>query len=556
MSFIKDLLKWGAVRGSRDPVTGVIDYLTAAGNVIGLPTIGVPQSQPLRVALIGDSITWNAAITAPIDYTGVEKGLYNTALTLTNLTSTFIPVAYADGNCGQDDDVVIAFDGIKYLTVNIASEGVGDPVDITGGGFFRVVSAGGTKGVVVAVNWAGKTGAQSDTITASLGNRVRYLMNSAAWFAPALARNGYRHLNVRNYGITGDTTVNLLSRISQVTAWTPHVALMMIGVNNYTDSTTVADIQGVISALNAVGCFVVISTTMPRGGTSETGSKQLANIVNQIKALAQGSSYRVLVIDGFSMMTSPSSASGDSAVNSAYYRSDLVHPNILGTMQGIAPNLYPILARVIPPLTPCLTSGMDTYDATYNPYGNFLGTKGAFAGIAGTLGTGASGHLGTSWTDVAQGGATTVVYTAPDDGTYARTDGIAGYWQRGVLTNSSGSNGYRVIYATATGVTVGQNIRIHGTIRLSAGTLVNRCEMYAYMACSSNGDANNYATQIGNSGSMVSGTLADTGAMYFSSDVMTVPAEATSVKAYFLIGVATGGGVTFDIQDARIEVIP
>ena len=45
MSFIKDLLKWGAVRGSRDPVTGGIE-LSAGGDVLPVQLRGNNCSFP------------------------------------------------------------------------------------------------------------------------------------------------------------------------------------------------------------------------------------------------------------------------------------------------------------------------------------------------------------------------------------------------------------------------------------------------------------------------------------------------------------------------------
>ena len=95
----------------------------------------------------------------------VLSGSYTTL----NVSGTFVVVARGDAACATSDSVVIAFDGVKYMTVAIAGDGAGTAVDVTGGGIFHLSSGTNGKGINVALRWAAKpAGAASDTLTLSL----------------------------------------------------------------------------------------------------------------------------------------------------------------------------------------------------------------------------------------------------------------------------------------------------------------------------------------------------------------------------------------------------
>lgn len=279
-----------------------------------------------------------------------------------------------------------------------------------------------------------------------------------------------------------------------------------------------------------------------------------------IKNLARSGSYRCQVFDGASLMASPTVATGNGIVNAAYYRNDYLHPNVLGTIQGLGPKLAQAIARVIPPTRPTLSTATDIYDAATNPSGNLLGTMGAFAGTAGTLGASPTptGQLATGWTDGSSSGAAfaSIAYTAADSGSpIPRTDGMPGNWNRAVAASANG-NVVRQIYTTLSGLSPSSKFRLHFTCRVSNATLVNHLEAYVQMNCSTNGSAYNRALSLPSTAGMVSGTLADSGALYWSSDVMQCPADMTAAFFAFEYGCANGGSMTFDWADAKVELIP
>ncbi|RQO63125.1 hypothetical protein DBR47_00700 [Paucibacter sp. KBW04] len=543
----------------------VVDASSVSGS--GIPSSA--RTAPLKMAIGFDSISAAGALLHPIPFAGYELGLYQNPLVTTNLnattTSSFVMSAAADGFCGVNDTVTLAFDGVKAMTVNVAGEGAGLPVDVTGGGFFRLVSGGGVKGACVQVRWdprAGtRPGAVSDTTASNLGQRTKSLLNASAWCAPAMAMNGFDSLQIRNYGIPGDTTTDVKNRIAQITAWAPDVVMMLVGINNYSSPTAPAEVLDLVAAFNAAGAFVLITTTLPSAIATTALAKAYANLVTTIKNLARSGSYRCQVFDGASLMASPTVAIGNGVVNAAYYRTDYLHPNLLGTIQGLGPKLTQAIARVIPPTRPALSSALDVYDAAVNPSGNLLGTKGMFAGTTGTFGLtpAPTGQLGTGWIDGNSGAFpfTSVVYTAADSGSpIPRTDGLPGNWNRVVATNAVGGSAVRQVYTPLTGLAPGVKFRLHFTCRVSSATLVNRLEAYVQLTCSTNGTAYNRALSLPGTAGMISGALADSGAMYWSSDVMQCPADMTAAFFAFEYGCASTGSITFDWADAKVEIVP
>ncbi len=61
MSFIKDLLKWGVVRGSRDPVTGGIANISAGGAIIGQLSAITYNTNGTINTYLQDNVTWTCA---------------------------------------------------------------------------------------------------------------------------------------------------------------------------------------------------------------------------------------------------------------------------------------------------------------------------------------------------------------------------------------------------------------------------------------------------------------------------------------------------------------
>lgn len=550
----------------RNPITGSPDPASAGA-------IRAAALRLRKVALVGDSITEASMYGWAVEESIRRLGTYSKNLSRANLnslspTGVFVNNLFCNGLCGPTDTVSVEFDGDSRMRANVAGEGYGPWEDVAGGGFFHLASAGGQKGVVAVVRWrpnGSRPGPVVDTDTNGAERRVGTLGFAGAMHG-ALLRRGVADLDVRNYGIGGDKTYNILDRIGQIEAWAPDVSLLLCGINNYPDSNEIDDIRQIIQRLNAVGSYVVVGTILPSGASNPdaTAAKRQADLVNRTLALASDADLVCEVVNLFSGVSSPSASSGAALVNGDFFGADLVHPNINGCLTRLADALSPSFNRLFPGFNRAVASAANAFDATHNPMGNLLGASGVFAGTGGGVGSNpaATGSVAASWSQgAASGSFASVVSTAPADASpISRTDGVAGNWQRFVCANAGTGGANRVYFTNLTdpAFAAGRRVRVHLTIRISAATLVNSLDAALYV----NDTGGNVIAKLmlgadGNGTDMVSGTLTDSKALYLSTPEFVIPAnvKTTGTIAFLQIacGCSQGGGYTLDMQDAVVE---
>jgi hypothetical protein len=359
-----------------------------------------------------------------------------------------------------------------------------------------------------------------------------------------------------------------VARFAQIRATKPDVYLMMFGVNNYSGATAAADILSCVTQANADGAFVIIGMTSPPNTTTVTLAKQYASVLRAVQSLAATSGAKVMVLDWVSALLDPYATNGNPPA--AYYNAGNVHPLMTATVGAVPPVVVPYLKQMLPdyPYAPCYVG--DVYDATYNQAGNLIGNKGQFIGTAGTLNAAAStptatGTLATGWSEQQSGNSTgaTVVYTAPQAGSpVARTDGRPGGWQRVTVDNTAGGSSVgRLLFTAVTGLTAGMRVRIHMTVRVTSATRMNLWNNYLTINQTSGPVHDlhlpNLASSTNYQDAASAGSIVDSGAMRFSSQVIRVPdnVNAANVSWYFQFGCAVGGAFTLDMQDAFVEIL-
>ncbi len=547
---------------SGPPVYADIDQLT--GGITGISDglrkwpLGFPllPDRALRLAFVGDSITAGSNQTYPRTDYDCGYGLWD-AMTMTNLTSAFIVKCWPGGECANTDTVSVVFDGTKYLTVAVAGEAAGTPVDVSAGGFFRLTSSTNGKGVVVQVRFRGApVGTKTDTTTINSGTMTRSIHNATmnSWWYAGLARAGYSDATILNFGIGGDTAVDILSRISQVTNESPDVVFLHCGTN---DISQISSVTAIIDYLVTRVPVLVVVPVLPRGkdGASSamtvTQAKQQSAFWRATKNYALGKG-NCIVYDAWSTVVDPAVASGTGLVNANCFNgTDFLHPNLYGTINAIGPDFYSkITSKLFSSLNQFTASGGDIYDATYNPLGNLMGTSGTFVGSGGAVGANPtpSGTLATGWTDSECVGGTfftSVVYSQP-----ARTDGYNGNTQRVVLANASGGSAGRQIRASPnlTGtLSAGTKARARISVRITNATLLNLFEASFKVGV--------YNFLFDSPGPQIGGTITDSGWMYFTSRPFIVPAGLGTCDWFIKVGCASTGGATIDLADAVVEAV-
>ncbi|HWB07800.1 MAG TPA: GDSL-type esterase/lipase family protein [Pirellulales bacterium] len=152
-------------------------------------------------------------------------------------------------------------------------------------------------------------------------------------------------LHSLNAGVAGDTTQNVLWRLDHgnLTGISPKLAVLMIGVNDLTNSNGASDIAAGITAVveklqsEFPGVNVLLLGLLPAGQPAD--QREIAGVNERIKPLADGE--HVWFVDAGSRFLN-----SDGSLNTGLYQSDNIHPNAQG---------YAVLAKAIAPWVQALS---------------------------------------------------------------------------------------------------------------------------------------------------------------------------------------------------------
>lgn len=221
------------------------------------------------------------------------------------------------------------------------------------------------------------------------------LMHSG-FFVHGVAKSGWEVTPV-NKGVAGQTTAQMLARLNaDVIDLAPRYCHILGGTNDVglgvSTATTIANIDSMISQLQAAGISVAIGTVIPRGSPTTDQLNAIATINAHIRALS------VPVIDYHAALDD------GAGLPVAGTLSDGVHPNRLGASRmghRLAQWLSTLRTLTYPLITDAGVSATQLLD-----YGRFQ--------------AGATGTLPTGWSQIVTGTATY--------GREARTDAAGGNW--------------------------------------------------------------------------------------------------------------------------------
>jgi lysophospholipase L1-like esterase len=302
---------------------------------------------------------------------------------------------------------------------------------------------------------------------------------------------GYTLTGTGNFGVAGDQTANMIFRAAQdVCPAKPDIVVASMGTNDINNNVPVAtveaNIQAIVSTLQACNIRVVLEAIQPRtngvSGWTLTMDKIRQRVNNFERSICQASRIAnpapsVVCVDVSKYWTNPADANGSVQATMV---SDGVHPGPGGAMARALVIWEAISSWATHgPFIP--NSQSDIYDATNNPAGNLLGTAGLFLGTGGTATAPCTGTVASSWTiDTNSTGTVSCVGSIES----ARTDGKPG--QRQVVTMSVTGGGanerFRLIYNLGTGNLTRGTDGLMGQIYLDLSNLSNvlsaGCEIF------------------------------------------------------------------------------
>lgn len=235
---------------------------------------------------------------------------------------------------------------------------------------------------------------------------------------------------IRNSGISGNTTTQMLSRITaDVLAFSPNWVFFQGGINDFfagsTAESVVSNNQNIINQINATGAVVVYLSIAPNATNSQ---KVLQANKLMREWITRQNKPNVVYVDTFSALVNPLDSSG------AYISGmsdDALHLSPKGarvygyTIANTIKNLIVSSNALVSSSADSVLIDSSNKQLLQNPL--ITGTSGAISG------TGASGTTATNWTGGTESGTITNVWLANQ----TRTDGFGADQQ--VTVSSAGS---------------------------------------------------------------------------------------------------------------------
>lgn len=224
----------------------------------------------------------------------------------------------------------------------------------------------------------------------------------------------WRFTLLRNIGVAGYTTANLLGRLPDVLAANPSICIVMGGRNDIDGASisapsTIANLASICDQILAAGIVPVLATVLPASSETTAQIQQRENINTGIINYAR-TTEGVILCDWASVWSDPATG-----LPAAGMTTDGIHPSRDG-----ATRMGNLLASVLGPIFP---GSKDLVN--WNGDSRSLGVNPCMTGTGGGKGTGVTGTVADNWTVSASTGTAT-----PTCSVIARTDGPPGQWQQ------------------------------------------------------------------------------------------------------------------------------
>ncbi|MBO1078101.1 SGNH/GDSL hydrolase family protein [Roseomonas haemaphysalidis] len=258
----------------------------------------------------------------------------------------------------------------------------------------------------------------------------------------ALSKQRLDFRAANNYGVSGNTTAQMLARVGDVVAAGLPVIRFLGGTNDANAAvpldTTLDNYRAIFAQLRAAPAtqLIIVMAVMPRSFWQDTSQATpgAAKILQYNSFLADycATHSKMLFVDTYAAWNNGSGAP------KAGFTDEGLHQTAAGAYAGAVPILAALNSRGLLSGAGWLSdiNPLTLFDATNAPFGNKLLNPG-LSGTAGTMAAGVTGQVADSWqvTSTVTSGQTGTIVASKE----AATDGL-GDWQVVTFTNRVGSN--------------------------------------------------------------------------------------------------------------------
>lgn len=184
-----------------------------------------------------------------------------------------------------------------------------------------------------------------------------------------------------NFGVAGETSVQVAARVASVTASDADVVVLIASTND-TDTVASDSFNALAAAVRAIansGKVVLWLTELPYNSVSSVSANRQAQLYRIRQQILRFAYRNVVAVDAWNLVIDPAATTAQWL---AAYTYDGLHFSPAGAHR-IASAIAPYINALVGANYPVLGISGDVYDATYNPSGNLVST-GSMKGSAGT----------------------------------------------------------------------------------------------------------------------------------------------------------------------------
>ena len=325
---------------------------------------------------------------------------------------------------------------------------------ITGGSRILAPTGGGISGLRYAI--------LGDSFGQRCWNGLSYRMMDYGYFTWANSFLGSPFSAGQNFGVAGENTVEIASRVSQVIDYGPDWCFLNGGINDAGDGipidTAISSVKSTALSLLNEGIKVCLLSVTPYTGHADAAWRAH----RQNMALREWARYvpNLVFVDCYGPMVNPTDASGNLASGMS---GDALHPSAKGA-RAMGYAIAQAIGKYITTPTILPSSASESWATNANDWQ--LYSNPLFTGSSGSLLGGATGTVATSWS----AGVSSGTVSSCACSLVARSDGM-GNNQR-IVASGGGSGGQIQIRqgTLQSRLTMGKRIALAAEVKISGCT--------------------------------------------------------------------------------------
>jgi acyl-CoA thioesterase-1 len=270
-----------------------------------------------------------------------------------------------------------------------------------------------------------------------------------------------------NYGVSGETTTEMLARTDEAIAAGAEWVFLQGGINDLSEGATVATVIANLQELAdrfREGAKVVLLAIAPNKSPTSNAFKVMA--VNAAMRAWASTVGNVIFVDTFTPLVNATDTTGDLAAGMS---DDALHPSAKGA-KAMGYAISQAIGKFMPTVPLLVSSAADS--EAIDAGSNQILTNPLMSGSSGTVsGTGASGTIATGWSGGTDTGTVTNVWLHGQ----ARADGVGVDQQVTITGAASGAVvNMRQTSGLTTKLAAGDTVYACGSITLSGMSDVSR----------------------------------------------------------------------------------